>query len=80
MVICLELAGVQPETIELTADGRVLSVKGERSAPRFEAAGEYRQVEIRYGPFQRLFEFPFSLADSHLEASAHDGFVRVRVG
>ncbi len=78
-MICLELAGVLPETIELTADGRLLSVRGERPAPRFEAAGEYRQVEIRYGLFQRVFEFPFALTDCELRAAARDGFLTVRI-
>jgi len=79
VVICLELAGVQPETIELMADGRMLVVRGERPAPRFEAAGEYRQVEIRYGRFMRIFEFAFALADCDLHASARDGFLTVRI-
>lgn len=78
MVVCLELAGVVPDSIELVADGRLLTVRGERQAPRVEA-GEYRQVEIRYGSFQRVFEFPFALADCELSATARDGFVTVRI-
>ena len=79
VVICLELSGVLPDTIELTADGRLLTVRGERPAPRLDAAAAYRQVEIRYGRFQRVFEFPFSLSDSDLNANARDGFLTIRI-
>lgn len=50
LTVVVELAGVEPETVEIVAAGRTLAIVGERRRPR--VAGQvYQQMEIEYGPF-----------------------------
>ena len=60
----VEVAGVEPESIQIVTSGRTLVVAGERSRP--PAAGTYEQMEIEYGPFQRTIQLP---ADVETEAA-----------
>ncbi|MEQ9460007.1 MAG: Hsp20/alpha crystallin family protein [Phycisphaeraceae bacterium] len=58
--VCLDLAGVDPTTIEIAvADGRV-SIRGERRCPQpASASGREARIEtmeIDYGPFHRVIE------------------------
>ncbi|NUP99176.1 MAG: Hsp20/alpha crystallin family protein [Armatimonadetes bacterium] len=79
VVIKMELAGVRPDMVDLTVDGRLLRVRGERPLECPGGDCEYRQVEISYGRFERAFEFPFPLGDAKLAASCADGFLTIRV-
>ena len=52
LVIVVELAGVDPGSIELSVEERALTVSGSRARPR--VAGQvYQQAEIEYGHFER---------------------------
>jgi HSP20 family protein len=52
----VEVAGVEPESIQIVTSGRTLVVDGERS--RRPASGTYEQMEIEYGHFQRTIQLP----------------------
>lgn len=80
IVICLELAGIAPEAIDLVVEGRRLRIAGERRRPPCYA-GEcaFSQAEINYGPFERVFEFPESLEQADLRATCTDGFLTIEV-
>lgn len=79
VIIRMELAGVPPDAIELTGEGRLLRVTGERPRPCGDTPCEFRQVEISYGPFQRVFEFPEELEHAEIRARCADGFLTVEV-
>lgn len=80
VVIRMELAGVAPEQIELVAEGRSLRISGARPRPCWdEAPCEFRQAEISYGQFARVFEFPESLDQAELKAHCAEGFLTVEV-
>lgn len=52
LVIVVELAGVDPGTIELSVEERALTISGSRARPRVPGQ-VYQQAEIEYGRFQR---------------------------
>lgn len=80
VTIRMELAGVAPEGIELTCEGRRLRIAGERQRPEcYGGPCQFRQAEISYGPFQRVFEFPESLEQADLKATCTDGFLTIEV-
>lgn len=70
MKICLELAGVDPKSVELEATPTRLYVRGHRNAPEpstvktHERAAPMRvwAMEINYGPFAREIALPPDLA------------------
>jgi len=53
LTVIVELAGVEPEDIEIFVDDRALLIAGERRRPHPECRLSYYQMEIEYGPFQR---------------------------
>jgi HSP20 family molecular chaperone IbpA len=66
--VVVELAGVDPERLRLSVEGRVLTVTGRRDRPQVPGA-QYRQMEIEYGPFEtqvQLFE-EVDTASAHAE-------------
>lgn len=53
LTVVVELAGVDPDTVEVVADERALVVSGVRLRPEAVEGQVYQQIEIEYGPFQR---------------------------
>lgn len=52
LVVLVELAGVDPDSIELAVEERALTISGSRSRPRVPGQ-VYQQAEIEYGRFER---------------------------
>ena len=73
-VIRADIPGVDPEKdIELTVDGNVLHLRGER---REEEHSE-RRSEIRYGSFERLITLPRGTSPDDVSATYADGVLTV---
>jgi HSP20 family protein len=80
-VILMELAGVDRDRIEVTLDGNLLRVRGERrEPPPTEAKAQLHLMEIDYGPFERCIELPGPPPGAEsVEAHYDNGFLRLRV-
>ena len=52
LVVVVELAGVDPDSIELSVEQRTLTISGNRTRPRVPGQ-VYQQAEIEYGRFER---------------------------
>src|SRR5215207_7910256 len=52
LVVVVELAGVDAESVEVTVEERALTISGSRSRPRVPGQ-VYLQAEIEYGHFER---------------------------
>ncbi len=76
----LDLPGVAGESIEVTTDQGVLTVRGERrSEARETNAGRWHVVERVQGSFRRSFQLPGQVAEDKIEAQLTNGLLRVRV-
>lgn len=73
--VVVELAGVDPKSIQVVAADRVLVVAGERRRP--EASGRYQQLEIEYGPFQRRIPLDEPVDPSAANARYENGMLTV---
>lgn len=73
--VVVELAGVDPKSIQVVAADRVLVVAGERRRP--EAGGRYQQLEIEYGPFQRRIPLDEPVDPSAANARYENGMLTV---
>ena len=78
-IIKMEVAGVPEENLEVTAHGRRLIVKGWRSEPKEETVLCYHLMEVQYGEFRRVFEFPYAVEMDSVEAKYENGFLRIEV-
>jgi HSP20 family protein len=76
LVVVVELAGADPDQIQIVVDGRRLVIAGERPRPRCEGAQFYRS-EIEYGPFQRELPLPDDVDVSATRANYERGLLRI---
>lgn len=82
LLIRIELAGVAPEAVEIQTDDQVLVVRGMRRDPQSsETAAGYRlrQMEIDFGPFERVFSLPFAVDGAQAQASFREGILNIRI-
>lgn len=76
LVVVVELAGVDPESIEVVVEERALTISGERKRPR--VAGQvYQQAEIEYGHFERSIGLGRDIDTRAAEAEYEAGLLRV---
>lgn len=80
-VVRLEVPGIDTSELSVHQQDNTLFVEGLRRRPESDAeVYSFHNLEIRYGPFERLFHFPraFSLID--VEATYHNGLLTIRIG
>ncbi|HET8771666.1 MAG TPA: Hsp20/alpha crystallin family protein [Gemmatimonadaceae bacterium] len=78
-VFQLELPGVSPEAVEVTADGGVLSVSGEKKSEEQRDEDRWHIVERVSGSFRRTFQLPQNVTEEKIDATFEDGVLTVRV-
>jgi HSP20 family protein len=80
LVIRCELAGVEPDEVEISLSRGVLWIGGERN-PRPDQTGEvsYYTHERRFGPFRRSLTLPESVGRDRLRASMENGLLEILV-
>lgn len=78
-VIRMEVAGLSPNNFTVTTDGRRLIVQGRRGEQKNDAIVCYHLMEVRYGEFERVFEFPYILREEDVKATYEHGFLSIDV-
>jgi HSP20 family protein len=79
VVVTLDLAGVQRDAIEIVIEGEFMRVSGVRHEPEMGACLRWHQMEIAYGPFERVFSLPPETDVDAIGATMQDGFLRISV-
>jgi len=80
VVVILEVSGVDPDSLEVTLEGTVLRVQGRRGGPPpRKNCVALLQMEIEYGPFDRLFTVPADLDGDAANARLDNGFLEIHV-
>jgi len=75
-VIIVELAGVDPASLEIAVEPHALTVAGQRTRPR--VAGQvYQQAEIEYGPFERRIPLEEPVDAAAATASYERGLLHI---
>lgn len=82
ILVCMELAGVDPDKLEVHLEGALLVVMGERPDPYRCCnlkASRFCQMEIEYGPFERTVTLPASVTGREAEAKYVNGFLHIQL-
>ena len=77
--LCVELAGLKAENIDLSLHGETLVLSGEKADERQDDQGGYRFSERRFGRFERVFALPPGADRTRIDASFQDGLLRVTI-
>lgn len=78
IVVCVELAGVNPGELDVQVEGDVLHIRGQRSKPVIPDVHEQvcvHQMEIDSGRFHRKLHMPGNLDPSGSKATYRNGMV-----
>lgn len=82
LVVKVELAGVACEGITVFLEERALVIEGIRRDPYTGETGagyRFRQMEIEYGPFQRVIPLPYPVDGKSALAHCAGGILEIRL-
>jgi HSP20 family protein len=79
VVVTAELPGLDEKDFEVTLNGDILTLKGEKKQEDEKREGDAHYVERRYGSFSRSVRLPFSVKDEAVEANYDKGVLTVRI-
>jgi HSP20 family protein len=75
LTVVVELPGVDPGEVEVIASTQALLIVGERRRPK--DCGQYQQLEIDYGPFQRQVTLAEPVDPERATATYERGFLTI---
>lgn len=78
-MIKVELAGTRPGDIELCLEGHQLRVQGIRRDTEIADSAECYQMEIVYGPFERVITLPVEVRPRVVETEYVNGLLLIRL-
>lgn len=73
------VAGIDPETLDISIQDNLLSIAGERQTDLPEDTRSYRSERFR-GPFSRVVTLPDGVDQDQVVARYHDGLLHISVG
>jgi HSP20 family protein len=77
LTIVVELPGVDPSEVKVIASPQALLIAGDRQRPK--GYGQYQQLEIEYGPFQRQVRLAVDVDPEQATATYERGFLTIRL-
>jgi HSP20 family protein len=77
LTVVVELAGIDPESVDITVVERTLVVAGVRPRPAAAPGAVYQQVEIEFGPFERRLALGVDVDSKGAEATYADGLLKI---
>ncbi len=78
-VLHADIPGVKPEEIEVSMDGGVLTIRGERKQKIEEEKENYKRVERMHGIFYRRFSLPDDTDADKISAKGAHGVLEVTI-
>jgi HSP20 family protein len=75
----VDLPGIKKEDVDISVEGNVLTISGERRVKDEVKEDEYYKVESRYGKFSRSFTLPEKVDVEDIHAESGDGVLEIVV-
>lgn len=76
-VIHADVPGVKPDEIDVSMEGGLLTIKGERKEDKEEEKEGYKRVERVRGSFYRRFSLPDNADAEKIDASSENGVLKI---
>jgi HSP20 family protein len=76
--VIVEIAGIDPDQVSVTASEGALVISGERRRQPCEGR-VFQQIEIEYGPFERLVHLPDEVDLARAEARYERGLLTIEI-
>lgn len=75
----IEVAGIEPERIDLTVEGDALIISGEKRRETESDDEGYHRIERSYGQFRRVLSLPEDADADNIRAESKNGVLKVRI-
>jgi HSP20 family protein len=79
LVVRVEMAGVDPDAMDITVEDRTLTISGSRQFDETSEENGFHHREIFTGDFKRTLVLPAGLDASEIKARAESGIVEVTI-
>jgi HSP20 family protein len=78
-VIRASLPAVRKEDVNVTVDGGIITIKGERKQQSENKSEKFHRVESFYGSFERSFSLPENVNPDAIRCDSKDGILTVHI-
>jgi len=78
-VIRASLPAVKKEDVNVTVDGGIITIKGERKQQSENKSEKFHRVESFYGSFERSFSLPENVNPDAIRCESKDGILTVHI-
>ncbi len=76
-LITVELPGVELDDLQITMEGSLLTIQGERHSAHDSAEEQFHRVERRYGAFRRSITLPAHVVMDAVQATVDGGVLQI---
>lgn len=77
LVVTADLPGLKKDEIDISVDGSILTIRGERKSEKEEKDKNYHRVERAYGSFQRSVDLGTAVDEENVKAKYNNGVLEV---
>ncbi len=79
IIVQAEIPGVNPKDLDISLNGRLLTIKGEKKSEHEEKRENFHKIERKYGAFSRTLELPADVDPDKVEAVYKDGVLKIKL-
>jgi len=76
-LVTVELPGVELDDLQITMEGSLLTIQGERHSAHDSAEEQFHRVERRYGAFRRSITLPAHVVMDAVQATVDGGVLQI---
>lgn len=77
VVVLVEIAGIDDQDVEISVEGNILTIRGQREDRQRHPRRLYTQMEINCGPFERVLNLPAEVDAGKASVTYDDGFLEI---
>ena len=74
-----EIPGIEAKDFDISIDGRLLTIKGEKKQEHREKEETYYRVERSYGYFNRTIQLPTEVNPNKVDATYKRGILKIKL-
>lgn len=77
ILVKAEIPGCEAEDLDVSIEGRLLTIKGEKRQEKEEKEESYHRIERSYGSFSRTVELPAEVDPDTIDATYKNGVLKM---
>ena len=77
IIVKAEIPGCDAKDIDVTLEGRLLTIRGEKKKESEDSAENYHRLERAYGSFSRMVELPADVDPEAIDATYKKGILKL---